>query len=460
MMRRRWSVVRTTPYLVMLATAPSVWAPRDAQASWFEPLVMPGELVEKHARAERECNKCHEAFDKAAQDRLCLACHKDVAADLAQKRGYHGQEPTVAGRPCKTCHAEHKGRRANIVPLDRERFDHRRTDMPLRGGHTKVRCDNCHVAGKRYREAPAHCSDCHARKDPHEGGLGAACDHCHAETGWKTVRFDHDTAFRLEGRHREAHCEGCHATKRYKPTSRTCSSCHEKDDKHHGSFGSNCQSCHTPMRKWSATEFDHSRKTHFLLVGRHARTACGKCHKDGLAAERTPTTCYGCHEPDDHHHGQFGRTCETCHTPTEWKRYTFEHDRSTHFALRGRHKEIRCTDCHRGKLHEERLDKSCNTCHREDDVHHGREGTRCDKCHNERGWSRDVLVDHNATRFPLTGAHARVACMRCHVSRVLKEVKRECVGCHERDGARRCKRGAECERCHETSTFRAIRAHQ
>lgn len=444
----------------MLATAPAVWAPGDAQASWVESLVMPGEVAVKHARVEHECGKCHESFDKTAQERLCLACHTDVAADLGEKRGYHGQEPSVSGRPCKTCHAEHKGRRANIVPLNRETFNHRLTDMPLRGGHTKVQCDNCHVSGKRFREAPSHCSDCHSRKDPHEGSLGAGCDNCHAETAWRTVRFDHNaTAFPLEGLHREAHCEGCHKTKRYKPTASTCYSCHQRDDKHHGSFGITCQSCHTPTRKWTATEFDHLRKTQFPLLSRHASSSCGKCHKDGLAAARTPTTCHGCHERDDAHRGQFGRACETCHTPTEWKHPTFEHDRSTRFALRGRHKEIRCTDCHRGNPHEEHLDKSCNACHRDDDVHHGRQGTRCDSCHDERGWSRGVLLDHNSTHFPLTGAHVRVACMRCHISPVFKEVARECVSCHERE-VHRCQRGPDCGRCHETSTFRVIRAPQ
>ncbi len=460
-MRRSLPLARAAAYLLMLATAPSIW-PRSIRASWFEPLVMPGDLVEKHARLERECNKCHEAFDKAAQDRLCLACHKEVATDVTQARGYHGQEPSVKTRACKTCHTEHKGRAANIIPLNRDAFDHRLTDMPLRGGHSKVRCDDCHVAGKRFRDASPRCASCHQRKDPHEGCLGEVCDKCHAETGWKTVRFDHDTAaFRLEGRHREAQCDGCHKTKRYKPTANTCAGCHERQDRHHGSFGANCQSCHTPLRKWAATEFDHARKTHFILASRHASVACEKCHTDGLAAERAPTACVSCHERDDHHRGQFGRACDTCHTPTEWKRYTFEHERSTHFALRGRHREIHCTECHRGNLHEVRLDKNCNSCHREDDVHRGRQGTRCERCHDERAWNRDVLVDHDSTRFPLTGAHARVACLQCHLSPVFKNVALECVSCHARDAtAHRCQRGSDCQRCHETATFRISRPVQ
>jgi hypothetical protein len=342
------------------------------------------------------------------------------------------------------------------VRLDRKTFDHRFTNRGvLQGGHARVECEQCHISGKRYREAPKQCNDCHARKDPHEGSEGTECDKCHAESAWKTVRFDHESAsFRLEGRHRETHCEDCHKTKRFKPTASTCAACHEQKDKHHGSFGSKCQSCHTPLRKWSATEFDHTHKTQFTLVGRHANTVCEKCHKDGLAAERSPTVCYGCHEHDDHHHGQFGRGCETCHTPTEWKRYTFEHNRSTHFALRGRHQEIRCINCHRGNPHEEHLDKSCYTCHREDDIHHGRQGTLCDKCHEERGWSRDVLFDHDSSPFPLLGAHGRVACAQCHTSSPFKKVARECVSCHKKADVHRERLGPRCTNCHNAVTWK------
>jgi hypothetical protein len=71
-----------------------------------------------------------------------------------------------------------------------------------------------------------------------------------------------------------------------------------------------------------------------------------------------------------------------------------------------------------------------------------------------------VLVDHDATHFPLTGAHTRVACVQCHVSPIFKGVARECVSCHERDAVHRCQRGAQCERCHDTSAFRVTRVLQ
>jgi hypothetical protein len=448
----------TTAFVITLAGAPGVVTPGEAWASWFESLVMPGEVAAKHARVERQCDKCHVRFDKAAQDGLCVACHTDVAADLRAQRGYHGQAPAVRGRTCKTCHSEHLGRGTSIVQLDRKTFDHGLTDAPLRGAHTRVACDDCHAADKRYREAATQCSGCHGRTDPHDGRLGLACDTCHAETAWTAVRFDHaTTTFPLEGRHQAVRCEACHTTKRYKPTPSTCVGCHARNDKHRGTLGDRCESCHTPGT-WSAARFDHLRRTRFPLESRHARTRCESCHKQTDARGRTPTACDGCHAREDAHQGHFGRTCETCHTPSEWPRHTFEHDRRTRYALRGRHRQARCTACHPGDLSAQRADTSCYACHRHDDVHGGREGIRCDKCHDERSWHSDVLFDHGSTRLPLMGAHTRVACTQCHTSPAFAHVAHECVSCHEGADIHRGREGTRCGDCHNQTTWQLPRA--
>lgn len=453
------SVARISRCLTVLAGA-LCWLPAPALASWVEPLFMPGDVIAKHAPFERECEKCHERFDKAAQDALCLGCHTEVATDLEDRHGFHGQSPSVKDAACKKCHAEHRGRDAQATPLDRTTFEHRFTDFALRGGHTRVACDGCHAAGKRWREAPPLCSDCHAAKDPHGGCLGAACQTCHQEDGWNEVRFDHaKAAFALEGRHREVACDRCHTTKRYKPTPSNCVDCHRSDDRHRGAFGTGCLSCHTP-RTWAQKSFDHARRTRFPLLGSHARVACANCHKPGTVADLTPTTCIGCHERNDAHRGQFGRACETCHSPGDWKRPTFQHDRDTRFRLRGLHAKARCGDCHQGELHKERLETTCYACHRDDDVHHRREGTRCESCHDESGWQREVLFDHSATRFALTGAHARTTCTRCHTAATFKDVGRECVSCHADKDVHHGNEGKLCERCHDTVSFRAAHAPQ
>jgi len=430
-----------------------------ALATWAETLVMPGEVSAAHADLTDDCGNCHSPLDKDAQVRLCLDCHKEVDADAKDKRGFHGRSPEALDRPCRRCHVEHKGRDTSLIRLDRDKFDHRLTDRPLVGAHFGAPCEGCHQPGRKFRDASTRCSDCHSKDDPHEGTLGLACDHCHEEAGWKTVRFDHDTAkFRLEGKHRDAKCDGCHKTRLFKSTATDCFSCHQKDDQHRGSFGKDCRSCHTP-KGFAGTTFDHARKTKFPLSGTHARVSCGKCHRDGRAAAETTTSCAGCHQGDEPHQGQFGNRCETCHSPVDWHRATFDHDRSTSFPLRGRHVGRRCQECHRGGRAAAQLDTKCVSCHRANDVHRGRQGKDCKRCHDERGWSRDVLVDHNATKFPLTGAHGRVPCLLCHHSVPFKDLPTDCVACHQKDATlHRCARGNDCARCHDTTSFRTIRA--
>ena len=66
---------------------------------------------------------------------------------------FHGRGAGIATSTCRSCHAEHLGRQADIVGLDREAFDHRVTDFPLLGGHLGATCEACHEAKSRFREA-------------------------------------------------------------------------------------------------------------------------------------------------------------------------------------------------------------------------------------------------------------------------------------------------------------------
>lgn len=80
-----------------------------AAAQSLEGVLMPGKVIEGHAKFEGDCRNCHVLLDKAAQDRLCLDCHKDVAHDVTGKRGHHGR---IRIDNCRSCHTEHKGRAA------------------------------------------------------------------------------------------------------------------------------------------------------------------------------------------------------------------------------------------------------------------------------------------------------------------------------------------------------------
>ncbi|MDE3051627.1 MAG: cytochrome c3 family protein, partial [Nitrospirota bacterium] len=92
----------------MLMAAPA-WADN------VETVLMPGQVIEGHAKWEENCAKCHKRFDKAAQSTLCQDCHKDIRKDVQQKQGSHGRFKDQ--RDCKECHTEHKGRAENIAQI-------------------------------------------------------------------------------------------------------------------------------------------------------------------------------------------------------------------------------------------------------------------------------------------------------------------------------------------------------
>ena len=108
-----------------------------AAAQSLEGALMPGPVIAGHAKLEADCGNCHVRFDRAAQDRLCMDCHKPVAADVRAKRGHHGR---IDATTCRRCHTDHKGREMRIAAFDERTFDHAKTDFVLGGAHAKVVC--------------------------------------------------------------------------------------------------------------------------------------------------------------------------------------------------------------------------------------------------------------------------------------------------------------------------------
>ena len=417
-----------------------------AAAVDFEKLVMPGPVIQGHADIEGECSKCHSPFERQAQDSRCVACHEKIGADLAHHTGFHGKAPGVAKARCRDCHGEHEGREADIVGLDRAAFDHGQTDYPLHGAHARLACDSCHREGVAFRDAPGACVDCHRSDDAHAGKLGTDCAHCHEEAAWKQASFDHDrTKFPLRGEHRKAECGLCHPNQRFEGTPTDCNSCHRVDDAHAGRFGPDCKRCHD-AQAWKPAHFDHALDGHFPLRGAHAPLACESCHVGGLERD-LPRDCATCHRADDVHRGRRGTDCERCHSETTWKTEKFDHDRETHFPLRGSHRGIACDACHTGTLGREKLETSCVGCHRDDDVHRGQLGASCDACNGEKGWS-EVMFEHDVTRFPLLGVHATTACEQCHTTRRFHDAALECKSCHAEDDIHVGRLGPDCGLCH------------
>jgi hypothetical protein len=415
-----------------------------------ERLLMPGELSKAHAKFEDNCSSCHRALSKQAQTQLCLDCHKPIAVDIAEKKGFHGKRPGIAQAECRTCHTEHKGRGFDIVQLDRETFDHGATNFPLVGRHIAATCSGCHVPAKKFREAASACVDCHKAASPHRGETGEACQTCHSETGWKPIKpFDHGkTKFPLTGSHQEVGCKSCHAGERYKGLSAQCADCHQQQDKHQGTRGAKCESCHS-TKAWAAVAFDHDTHTKFPLRGKHAAKACDSCHKSDPRAVKLSTTCGTCHAKDDVHKGKLGPDCQSCHNESGFAvGVLFDHSK-TRFPLIGRHAAVGCGDCHQTKAYSD-VPKSCVGCHAKTDSHEGRLGTDA-----PTGW-KGVRFDHGRqTRFALTGRHAKATCYSCHTAKHVTKptLSTDCYSCHKRQDKHRGAFGRNCAKCHTTQTF-------
>jgi hypothetical protein len=191
-----------------------------APAQSLESALAPGPVIKDHVKAEDECSNCHLRFSPAAQDRLCMVCHKEVGVDLQKHTGWHGRQKPQA---CRSCHTDHRGRDMKIAEFDTKAFDHRQTDYVLKGKHETTECKSCHTAGRKFREAAPDCLGCHKKDDKHKGSLGKLCGDCHTEQDWKEAKVDHDkTKFPLTGKHVDAKCDACHKTKVYNEAPTTC----------------------------------------------------------------------------------------------------------------------------------------------------------------------------------------------------------------------------------------------
>jgi len=375
----------------------------------------------KYRDAPSDCVACHKKDDKhkGSLGPACADCHKetkwkDTKFDHSKTkfplRGKHTdvqcrdchKDPKFKGAPtaCVACHKkddEHKGRfgkRCDSCHGERDwktiRFDHDRdTKYKLTGKHRTTKCEDCH-AGILYQEKlKTTCIACHKKDDEHKGRYGEKCDGCHVTRDWKAVTFDHDrnTKYPLRGKHAKTKCDSCHTGHLYKQKlSTVCFACHEKDDKHKGQEGKKCDSCHNEQN-WKVGKFDHGL-TRFPLFGKHVKVECKECHKTPQFKDAR-SDCVGCHDKDDTHKRKLGTRCETCHNAADWKRWDFDHNKRTKFMLDGAHSRLDCLACHTrpmtGKL---TAPATCAGCHTGDDIHDGRFGRQCDRCHYTDNWGR------------------------------------------------------------------------
>jgi hypothetical protein len=362
-------------------------------------LFSPGELSKPHAGLEgiSNCTKCHPQGQQLSQ-KACLDCHQELTGRIAAGKGFHGRMPGTA-RDCWTCHHEHQGRdfaQVDWGPGGRNGFDHAKTGLPLRGKHVSLDCEKCHDR-----------------------------------------RLIQDQAVR-------SLLEKQPARRTFLGAPPACNACHF--DEHRAQFPTDCARCHGEQSFKPAPGFDHA-KSAYLLLGKHQRVACDKCHArvedqvehPGLLQPRARTfqrmkplthgACNDCHK--DPHQGRFEGACTRCHTEADWKTIVAGsmesrafHDR-TRYRLEGAHAQVKCQACHGPFAGTPAQFKdlpfgACTDCHL--DAHQGQmrraraDGNRCDRCHTLATFdvSRFTVEDHAQTRYPLEGAHRTVPCASCH----------------------------------------------
>ena len=345
----------------------------------------------------------------------------------------------------------------------------------LMQGHAKYEddCKQCHVKLDRKAQ-DALCMDCHKPvgadvrgKTGFHGRLEqpVLCKSCHTDHKGRDLKttevdpkkFDHNhkTDYALHGKHEKVACEKCHvAGKKHREAAKDCNSCHKKDDKHKGSLGPQCADCHTES-DWKEARFDHET-TKFPLTGKHSDVKCVDCHKDNVYKD-TPKNCYACHRKIDDqkgHKGLYGEKCESCHGTKAWKPSTFNHDADTKYELRGKHRATACKECHSGNLYKEKLKQECSACHKKDDKHKESLGSNCAACHTEKNWKEVAKFNHEKTKFPLLGKHAKAECKACHKSVMYKEAPKDCFGCHQKDDKHKANLGRECGDCHSAQDWK------
>lgn len=427
--------------------------------SLFERLVLPGDLTQSHADLQKDCSNCHEDFSKGAQVELCLDCHKEIKSDLLASSGFHGRAREAQAHDCNHCHTDHEGRSAQIILFDLETFDHDQSDFALSGAHGKVECAGCHLEGKKFREAPSTCVDCHKDDDAHDGALGEKCETCHKSTGWQDVSaFDHDTTdFPLKGAHEKVECADCHRAGAYEDLPTACVGCHLLQDVHANRFGEKCETCHSST-KWTEVKFDHDKDTEFRLEGSHEQASCNDCHTQNAYVHETTSVCGDCHANDDAHQGQLGDKCSNCHSTEDWvTNVLFDHE-FTDFPLIGQHAIVPCEACHTDLTFSAR-ETDCVACHLADDKHKATLGPDCETCHNPNGWAFWIFDHDTQTDFRLTGAHAGQACAKCHRTPVTEKIEQStaCIACHRRDDVHKGLFGANCAACHSTRSFKGAK---
>lgn len=457
----------------------------------------PGKLTNAHSKLEglSNCTQCH-AIGAKILNAKCLACHKDLNAQVSKNEGFHVSS-LVKGKECIVCHSEHHGVGFEMIRFDKKTFNHNLTGYELKGSHkTKItNCNECHKPAnitssvlktkpKTFLGLDTKCASCH--EDFHQKTLSNDCASCHDFNDFKKAPlFNHSkTSFALLGGHKNVDCASCHKQEvkngkkfiNFSGVGTNCANCHK--DVHKGKFGTNCKSCHSEESFHKITpsnNFNHTL-TGFALEGKHKEINCTKCHNKSIGYQEytkiNDINCVNCHK--DIHEGKLGTDCKSCHNQNSFllkdKAYTgkFDHNK-TAYPLLGKHQNVDCRTCHKGDLTDPLPHATCMNCHA--DKHNGDFTTKKDKypdcatCHNVEGFTPSLYTVemHNKSKFKLENAHLAQPCNACHLLNqrlVFNNLGTNCVNCHKdiHEGYIDQKYYAKqtCNSCHNTINWQKI----
>lgn len=411
------------------------------------------------------------------EDVACAKCHPKAKFNLPFANpsacGNSGCHETVHNghlfnkTACDACHSP------TFKTLKQQNFDHEeQTKFPLGSAHNKMGCYECHTKALGENKPSGACEQCHAKDNKHgkrfdQFGDPPKCAVCHPSVNWRPSAFNHGrhTPFVLTAKHNQVGCRACHRGKtpqEFEKLKTGCMSCHAHANVHDKKYkDTQCLQCHfkpgsMELKREDMLKVYHGPRSAFPLVKAHRSVACGECHPNGKFTPAPSKECgEGCHK-DSLHKGSLGETCTRCHTSGTWAALEFTHDEDTKWPLKGEHKNSRCEDCHPTRQYTG-TPKNCSAagCHADDDVHQGRLGQDCERCHLETG---DNKFNHNTmSRFILDGGHLQTRCVDCHPSKTFKPRPMDCFGCHPEPNIHKGQYGTACEQCHTTKSFADIR---
>ena len=420
------------------------------------------------AHAQVSCRDCHRTLVFNQVGTACADCHKDA---------HRGE----LGASCEACHTP------TTWTNQREMFQvHSKTRFPLFASHSRLDCTACHRNQQpyQYKTTPAECGNCHLptylrTTNPNhvQSGFSRRCEDCHNVTSptWRGARFSHPESFPLAGGHSALACARCHTSGNYAGTSSACVSCHQADyaattNPNHaaGGFPTNCETATTsrlaagelrsPDDAVPADRRPHARGLREVPRGRPLHG-----DPDGLLL-LPPGELRGHDEPQPPGLGLPDPVPEL----PQHRRLAARQLRSPGDAVPADRspQRVDCAQCHVGGRYTG-TPTDCYSCHQANyagttNPNHQASAfpTQCQTCHSTSAW-RPATVDHNKTRFPLTGAHARVIVPSATWAVATRERLRTATPATRRTTRprRTPTTGApasrsQCQSCHTTSAWR------